>query len=169
MQLKPPVREIRSLKQVSQRIRAIPVEENDSKPETEKQSFIFAIGDGDEFIWLKVGGVMMQALIDSGCNKNIIDDGTWDRMKSQGVAIRNATTEVDHKFRGYGKDCKPMDVVGMFDATVEIVSDDQQANEEARFYVIKDGNQPLLGKETARQLNVLRLGLPEPDDGVYQV
>lgn len=164
----------RPMKQTSQRIRSMPVEEEEpgNEPGNEEegsQSFIFSIGDGDEFIWLKVGGVMMQALIDSGCNKNIIDDVTWDRLKAQGIAIRNATKQVDHKFRGYGKDCKPMDVVGMFDTTVEIDCVDHQTNGEARFYVIKDGNQPLLGKETARELNVLRLGPPMQENGVFKV
>lgn len=160
----------RPMKYASQRIRAIPLEEEEPKNEIEGlQSFIFSIGDGDEFIWLKIGGVMMQALIDSGCNKNIIDDVTWDRLKAQGIAIRNATKHVDHKFRGYGKDCKPMDVVGMFDAMVEVDCVDHQTNSEARFYVIKDGNQPLLGKDTARELNVLRLGPPIQEDGVFKV
>ena len=143
--------------------------EETKKDDEELQSFIFSIGDGDEFIWLKVGGVIMQALIDSGCNKDIIDDVTWDRLKLQGIAIQNATKQVDHKFRGYGKDCKPMDVVGMLDATVEVNGVDHQTNGEARFYVIKGGNQPLLGKETARELNVLRLRPPILENGVFKV
>ncbi|XP_055528083.1 uncharacterized protein LOC129720620 [Wyeomyia smithii] len=162
------------VKPTFQRIRAVPVDgqglsEETKKDDEELQSFIFSIGDGDEFIWLKVGGVMMQALIDSGCNKDIIDDVTWDRLKLQGIAIQNATKQVDHKFRGYGKDCKPMDVVGMFDATVAVNGVDHQTNGEARFYVIKGGNQPLLGKETARELNVLRLRPPILENGVFKL
>lgn len=112
---------------------------------------------------------MTQVLIVSGSNKNIIDDTTWKRMKVQGIEIRNATKQVDKQFRGYGKDAQPLSVIGMFDSTVEIQNENQQMQAEARFYVVANGNQPLLGKETAQELNVLRLGLPGQDDRTWMV
>ncbi|XP_062538124.1 uncharacterized protein LOC134206423 [Armigeres subalbatus] len=110
---------------------------------------------------------MMQILIDSGSNKNIIDGETWKRLKAQGVVIKNSTTNVDHQFRGYGMEAKPMKVLGMFDSTVVIeVDNSQPISSEARFYVVDNGNQPLLGKETAKELNVLRLGLPKQEASI---
>lgn len=152
------------------RVRNISEEQAEDKPmEEQPQSFIFAIGDGDEFIWIKIGGIMVQVLIDSGSNKNIIDDGTWGRLKAQGVIIRNQTTMVDHQFRGYGKQAEAMKVLGMFDATIEIEDDNRTINGEARFYVIENGSQALLGKETAKELNLLRLGLPKKEAEILQV
>lgn len=154
----------------SNRVRKISDEQVENEQVDEKpKSFIFAIGDGDEFIWIKIGGVMTQILIDSGSNKNIIDGETWNRLKAQGVEIRNATTKVDHQFCGYGIEAKPMKVLGMFDSTVELQDESQLVNQEARFYVVQDGNQPLLGKETAKDLNVLRLGLPKQQVDVNKV
>ncbi|XP_055591293.1 uncharacterized protein K02A2.6-like [Uranotaenia lowii] len=146
------------------RVRRISTE-NEEKP----TSFIFAIGDGDEYVWVKIGGVVTQMLIDSGSKKNIIDNQSWEQMKKQGVVVRNATKDVDQRFRGYGNNAEPLQVIGMFDATVEVQNSDRPVQSEARFYVIMDGNQPLLGKETARQINVLRLGLPEQQNNIFKI
>lgn len=150
-----------------QRVR--PVGDENAEDTEEDKSFIFSIGDGDEFLWIKIGGIMTQVLIDSGSNKNIIDDSTWTRMKAQGIEIRNATKQVDKQFKGYGKDAQPLNVIGMFDSTIEIQNEEHQTQAEARFYVVANGNQPLLGKETAQELNVLRLGLPGHDDRTWMV
>lgn len=157
------------MKGIAQRIRTIPSEEAEVVEEEKPQSFIFSIGDGDEFIWLKLGGVMTQMLIDSGSRKNIIDGSTWNWLKSQNVVIRNATKKVDQKFRGYGMDAKSLEVIGMFDSTIRIPEKNCQSQCDARFYVIRDGNQPLLGKETAKELDILRLGLPDKPNQVAQV
>ncbi|XP_062541464.1 uncharacterized protein K02A2.6-like [Armigeres subalbatus] len=157
------------MKGIAQRIRTIPSEEAEVVEEEKPQSFIFSIGDGDEFIWLKLGGVMTQMLIDSGSRKNIIDGSTWNWLKSQNVVIRNATKKVDQKFRGYGMDAKSLEVIGMFDSTIRIPEKNCQSQCDARFYVIRDGNQPLLGKETAKELDILRLGLPDKPNQVAQI
>nr|XP_019531789.2 uncharacterized protein LOC109403417 [Aedes albopictus]XP_029732326.1 uncharacterized protein LOC109403417 [Aedes albopictus] len=151
-----------------QRIRVVPSEEVEEIDEGNPQSFIFSIGDGDEFIWLKLGGVMTQMLIDSGSRKNIIDGSTWDWLKSQNIAIRNATKSVDQKFRAYGTNSRSLDAIGMFDSTIEIPNGDHQARCDARFYVVRDGNQPLLGKDTAKELDVLRLGVPSDRNQIAQ-
>lgn len=149
------------------RVRSISDEANSQDPEcsdaAETPNFIFAIGNNDDMVWIKIGGVMTQILIDSGCNKNILDDTTWQKLKAQGVIIHNATKNVDQKFRGYGKDAKPLMVNGMFDSKVEVAGKDCDNAAEARFYVVQGGNQPLLGKETSKQLNLLRVGLPTTD------
>ncbi|XP_062538687.1 uncharacterized protein LOC134206962 [Armigeres subalbatus] len=161
----------RSFQRSTNRVRNISEEQEESEQTEEPpQSFIFAIGDGDEYIWIKIGGIMMQILIDSGSNKNIIDGETWKRLKAQGVVIKNSTKKVDHQFRGYGMEAKPMKVLGMFDSTVVIeVDNSQPISSEARFYVVDNGNQPLLGKETAKELNVLRLGLPKQEASIRKI
>lgn len=157
----------KNVKFTPNRVRNISDESNNQDPEdtdaAETPNFIFAIGNNDDLIWIKIGGVLTQILIDSGCNKNILDDTTWQKLKAQGVVIHNATKNVDQKFRGYGKDAKPLVVNGMFDSKVEVCEQEGDNTAEARFYVVQGGNQPLLGKETAKQLNLLRVGLPTTD------
>lgn len=80
----------------------------EEKPAT--PNFIFTIGNGDEFLWVKVGGVMIQMLIDSGSAKNILDDRTWVYMKTNGVIVEKFRNETDQTFRAYGRDSKPLAV-----------------------------------------------------------
>lgn len=64
---------------------------------------------------------------------------------------------------------RSLDAIGMFDSTIEIPNGDHQARCDARFYVVRDGNQPLLGKDTAKELDVLRLGVPSDRNQIAQV
>lgn len=48
----------------------------------------------------------------------------------------------------------------MFDSTIEIPNGNHQAQCDARFYIVHDGYQPLLGKDTANEVIVLRRGVP---------
>ncbi|EDS27645.1 malate dehydrogenase [Culex quinquefasciatus] len=68
------------------------VEDNASDPD-ENKSFVYNISDGDEFIWVKVGGVLMQMLIDSGSAKNILDDRAWEHLRVQGAVTTNFRTD----------------------------------------------------------------------------
>ncbi|XP_039449509.1 uncharacterized protein LOC120428543 [Culex pipiens pallens] len=125
-----------------------------------QSNFIYNIGDGDEFLWVVLGGVPVQMLIDSGSQKNIVDDTTWDSLKRQGIEVKNVRNGSDQTFRPYGKQASPLKVLGMFDCTISIKEDSRQVEEFATFYVVKGGSQPLLGKTTAQTMGVLVLGLP---------
>ncbi|XP_055604888.1 uncharacterized protein K02A2.6-like [Uranotaenia lowii] len=123
-------------------------------------SFVFNIGDGDELLWVTVGGILIQVLIDSGSEKNIIDDVTWQKMEASGVEVKARRLQSNQKFKGYGKSSQPLLVKEFFEATIAIETPDKRIEKEATFYVIQGGSQCLLGRVTAKELGVLVLGLP---------
>ncbi|XP_062557899.1 uncharacterized protein K02A2.6-like [Armigeres subalbatus] len=63
------------------------VHEIETAEERKDQSFIFCVNDGEEFLWLRLGGVTLQLLIDSGCKKNIINEKAWEYTKNNGVKV----------------------------------------------------------------------------------
>lgn len=148
-------------------VRAIVAEEN--LEQAEPESFIFNIGDGDEYLWTKVGGVLIQVLIDSGSSKNIIDDKTWQYMKLHGVKSCIPFNVPNTVLRGYGPEAKPLEIVDVFEAYVEVDATERKLGTNAMFYVIKGGQQSLLGKETAKSLGVLKIGLPNQINSLSSV
>lgn len=148
-------------------MRAIVAEEKYDQAEPE--SFIFNIGDGDEFLWTKIGGVLVQMLIDSGSSKNIIDDTTWDYMKRQGVRSWVPRNVPNTTLRGYGRDAKPLKILNVFEAIISVESSNSKFETTALFYVVEGGLQSLLGKETAKCLGVLKIGLIHPEHSINAV
>ncbi|XP_038106540.1 uncharacterized protein K02A2.6-like [Culex quinquefasciatus] len=139
----------------TERIREVRTDE--SKP---PESFIFNIGDQNEMIWLRVGGVLLHVLVDSGCKKNIVDESSWKYLKANGVQVTNQQVNCEEIFLPYGSQAKPLTTLGKFDAIVTIDDGGRKIEETATFYVIKEGQQCLLGRVTATSLGVLRIGLP---------
>lgn len=138
-------------------VRAIMTTEDENS-----SSFICNIGDGDEFLWVDVGGVLIKMLIDSGSSKNIIDDDTWRSMLKQGVKSWKPNYVPNTILRGYGRDAKPLAVSHVLETTFTVGNGNNQRQETTIFYVVDGGSQPLLGKDTAKRLGVLRIGLHEP-------
>lgn len=97
-------------------------------------------------------------LIDSGSKHNLIDDTTWQLMKLQDVKIYNERFDHEKRFLAYGR--VPLKLVTVFDADLEINDGDKLLKTTASFYVIEKGQQPLLGKITAQEIGVLKVGLP---------
>lgn len=126
-------------------------------------SFIFTVGDGDEFLWVKIGGVLIQVLIDSGSQKNILDDETWEKMRIQGAEVQNFRSYSDQTFRAYGRSSDPLVVKHVFESIIEIEDGAKRISMETTFYVIEGGSQALLGRITAKEMGVLTLGLPSTD------
>ncbi|XP_055588544.1 uncharacterized protein K02A2.6-like [Uranotaenia lowii] len=138
-------------------INAVDTEEND-----ESGNFLNYISNskaGEELLWVTIGGVMVQVLIDSGCQYNIIDDTTWNKMLAEGVEHEEQHNK-DKTFRVYGKHFRPLVTRTVFEAVISIEDDARRIQKTATFYVINEGSQPLLGRATAKELGVLVLGLP---------
>lgn len=95
-------------------------------------------------------------LIDSGSRCNIINDVTWEILKSKGVLVTNQVRNPDKKFIAYGSQ-HPLTVLGCFDSTITVGNG--LVLDKATFYVVKGGTRNLLGKDTAIKLDVLRVGL----------
>ncbi|XP_058837773.1 uncharacterized protein LOC131693710 [Topomyia yanbarensis] len=140
-------------------VRTIDVTEHNE----EQPSFIYNIGDGDEFLWVKIGGVLVQVLIDSGSSKNIIDDTTWEYMQKQGVKTWSPGHMPNTTLRGYARNAKPLTVSKVFVSMVNVEDATRNCELAATFFVVVGGSQTLLGKETAKQLGVLTIGLSSSD------
>ncbi|XP_058836315.1 uncharacterized protein K02A2.6-like [Topomyia yanbarensis] len=139
------------------RINAIELERNQEEQHT---SFIYNIGDHDELLWVRIGGVLTQMMIDSGSFKNIIDEQTFRSLTVQGLKIKNDRNDCELIFRPYGKNSSPLKVVKVFEAIICVDDAGKQLEEEATFFVVAEGSQSILGRETAIALGVLIIGLP---------
>ncbi|XP_055524861.1 uncharacterized protein LOC129718274 [Wyeomyia smithii] len=135
---------------------------------TELVEMVSSASDSDELVWAKVGGVIVEMQIDSGVYSNIIDDTTWGMMLRNGVQTLTRNDQADKKLKAYAqKDC--LIVMEMFDAEIIINDRDKELKTNARFYVVKDGPQPLLGKQTAKLLGVLITGLPSQHEQIRSI
>ena len=92
-------------------------------------------------------------LIDSGSKHNLIDDTTWQPRKLNDVKVQSERLDQSKRFLAYGR--IPLKLLTVFDAKLEIGEGDEYISTETTFYVIKGGQQALLGKVTARQLGLL--------------
>lgn len=125
------------------------------KKDTEEVDYVFHL-DEDAIVNCKVGGVTIRMLIDSGSSCNIITDKTWKYLKAHDVVASNQVMNPEKVLLPYGSQT-PLDVIGAFDANINISDGDHQ---KATFYVVRNGTRDLLGKTSATQLNVLRIGIP---------
>lgn len=93
---------------------------SENREDTKDRSFIFNMTDGDELLWMKVGGVLVQVMVDSGCKRNIIDERSWNYLKANGVKTWNQKKECDEVFLPYGENAKPLTVLGSFETSAAI-------------------------------------------------
>lgn len=131
---------------------------DDAVNHDKSDSFIYAISDNhDEIVWCKVGQVLVEMMIDSGSKFNIIDELTWNFMKGKNAIIKNVRPS-DKQLSAYAQRGK-LEIMCVFDAEIRVV-DGSGEPLEANFYVVKGGEQNLLGRDTAKLLGVLLIGLP---------
>ncbi|XP_062121631.1 uncharacterized protein LOC133835625 [Drosophila sulfurigaster albostrigata] len=109
----------------------------------------------EELISCKIGGQEVSLIIDSGSRFNLISHIDWETLKRKNPAVFNVRSHSQKQFRGYASD-QLLEVICVFEAPISAVPDVEVI---ATFFVIKNGRQSLLGRETAIKLNVLRLGL----------
>lgn len=115
--------------------------------------YIFHL-DEDETIKCNIGGVTVDMLIDSGSKCNVITDRTWQYLKDKGVKVFNQVPKPNKTLISYGS-IKPLDILGSFDVDISVITD---KSIKCTVYVIRNGTRDLLGKETAIQLGVLKIG-----------
>ena len=137
-------------------------EDEDKSPEN---GYAFVIGQHGQNdmgeVTLTIGGVKLgNILIDLGSTCNVIDYRIWDYLKQNRVRCDSKTS--DKKLFVYGQK-DPIDVVGTF--TAEIVCEVNGAKCMDEFTVIKENGKSILGKKTAEQLRVLRVGPEETAKG----
>ena len=106
----------------------------------------------DSAIDVKVGGINLPMIIDSGASCNILGREQWETLRANNIQC--VSSKETKTLYAYGS-TEPLEVAGAFKATVS-VGNDSVENEE--FVVIEGAGQSLLGRDTALKLNVLKLG-----------
>ena len=95
----------------------------------------------------------MKMVIDSGASTNVVDKGLWSELKRQKIACESK--KCVKKLYAYGSK-EPLKVLGTFLASTNVAENEVQAE----FVVIDGEGEALLGRETALQLGVFKLGVP---------
>ena len=129
--------------------------ESTSGANSDNDEYAFTVDSGniDGMVTVQRGGVSVEVLIDSGASTNVIDKRTWEELKSQKIKCKSQ--KCDRKLYAYGC-CEPLKVIGCFETTVVLC----KSACEAEFVVTEGKGQPLLGRKTATELGVLRIGTP---------
>ena len=126
----------------------VDTQNDDSGPE-----YAFAVGDKrQEKIEVIIGGCTLSMIVDSGASTNIIDKQTWEWLKRNKVKCKSERS--DKKLYAYASQT-PLDVVGTFSCEVSAGKN----TAKAEFCVIKGKGDPLLGRNTATSLGVLKIGI----------
>ena len=119
----------------------------------QRDYYAFTIAVGQPTVG-SVGGVMLPAvLIDSGTSCNVIDQATWEVLKKK--SIQGESRKSSKKLFAYGQKY-PIEMIGTF--VSEIVCEISGNSCLDEFTVVKGSGRPVLGKNTAEKLGVLRVG-----------
>ena len=103
---------------------------------------------------LCVGGLELEMLVDSGATNDIFDEKTWEDLKTKRIKCKSEAAPIDRRLYSYASS-KPLSVKGRFMCEVSI----GKGKVQAEFLVIKGKGVPLLCKDTAMKLGVLRIGV----------
>lgn len=120
-----------------------------------EEEYCFHLEDDtqDSDIIIEIGGVNINVVIDSGASCNVVDDKTWSFLKSRKIKVIDSEAGSSKVIRAYAH-ATPLVVLGSFRAAVYAGG----KSKEAKFYVIENGKRSLLGRKTAIELGVLKLG-----------
>ena len=119
--------------------------------------YAFCLGgteDDSNMLRVDVGNVTLKMLVDSGATSNIVDEATWEKLKLKKVECESRVAVGGEKLYAYASDT-PLQVKGSFVCTVSAGT----RSEEAEFLVVRGRGVPLLGRKTATQLGVLKIGV----------
>lgn len=112
--------------------------------------------EGDEEMSLILGGLPWNFVIDSGATSNFIAECDWRKMRHRIQADIINPSEIKRKFVPYASHM-PLNIIVGFKCKISV----GQNSSYADFFVIKDATKSLLGKITAKELKILRIGLEE--------
>lgn len=114
--------------------------------------YLFRIKD-DEIITCKIGGIDTKRILDLGSKCIIINDTTWNHMKSNTIKAFNQIRNPEKTLMAYG--CKnPLEVLSSFETNINVGA----KSETAKFYVVKNSSKHMLAKTSGKSLGVLKVG-----------
>lgn len=99
-----------------------------------------------------VGGVEINAIIDSGADCNIIDQALWNDMKDQCIKVNRFVKGGPSVYPYSSKD--PLPIVGQFWADINGSSGKVVSN--AKFLVVESKADPILGIDTSVELELIK-------------
>ena len=105
----------------------------------------------DGKIPVKIGGLPVTMIIDSGASYNVIGLNVWENLKANKVAC--VSTKASKKLYAYGSK-QPLQAARMFTAEVSV---GESLLSGVEFVVIENEEHALLGRETAISLGVSKL------------
>ena len=101
---------------------------------------------------MKIGGLPVTTIIDSGASCNVIGRNLREYLKVNKVAC--VSTKASKKLYAYGSN-QPLQVAGSFTAEVSVR---ESVLSGVEFVVVENKGHALLGQETAISLGGLKLG-----------
>ena len=133
-----------------------------TEPEISDDKYLFVIGENKEptTVPVTVGSTSIPVIIDSGASVNVLDSATFKKLMDNGFVLRNSSV----KIYPYGSETL-LPVKGTFSANVST----PLLHTRADFVVVENFNTgSLLGKKTATELGLLRVG-PELPSTINQI
>lgn len=117
--------------------------------QVEKVEWINDVGGGDE-VACKLDGVKISWLVDSESSVDVITETAFQLIEARNglINLKPATRE----FRTYAS-IKPLRVKGYFNGNIE----HNKMQRTSRVHVVPDGRYCLMGSETAKKLNILKI------------
>lgn len=112
--------------------------------------------DGGDVIDCSIGGIVVPLLVDSGCNCNLIDITAYELLKIRGARMSSLNPIVSKTFKAFASQ-EIIPIKGSFQATIRA----GHAEHRSRFYVVDQKARSLLGSESAKALNILKILNPE--------
>lgn len=109
--------------------------------------------------WCKIGGTRVHMMIDSGSCINAISEETWHFLQNSKAKMKILSTRTGRRLYAYAS-LDPLGIVARFRSS--IMAENRAFLEvDTEFYVIKGARRDLLGKMTAREMNLLAMGTKE--------
>lgn len=98
----------------------------------------------------------MDFLVDSGSSINTITEHVWLKLSQSNATIHKRKYSHDRRFTAYACN-QSLEVIVVFEAWISV--NESKPKCYAEFFVIQGANKCLLGKRTAEDLKVLKVGL----------
>ena len=123
----------------------------ESEESDDEYAFSVSSRESMERVDVTVGGHIISMIVDSGASVNVIDQKLWSELKEQRIKCKSSKSS--KKLFAYGS-TEPLNTLGTFTALTSV----GQNSVDAEFIVLEGKGEPLLGKTTAMQLGVLKIG-----------
>lgn len=137
-----------------------PVDDNNEIAEVSKTG---VCDDVDEVTygkeWCLIGGTRIRLMIDSGSCINAISEETWRHLRQSKANIKILNSQMGRRLYAYASS-EPLKIIARFRATIA-AENRSYLEVDTEIYVIAGAKRDLLGKMTAREMNLLAMGTKE--------